>query len=188
MSVEFSANISTLRKEKNISQKDAADALGVSQALLSHYEKGIRECSLDFVKKAAEYYDVTTDYLLGLSETRHAFNELLADYDLPGDSALNAKTLLRSLIYLSGAAEKSGDTAQIFFDDYFSLCLKKYLAIVQTDGKNTEKVCDMILSLLTDNKKRQEIKSSELSDKPLTVKTVEQHSDMLIAKNLAEIL
>ncbi len=188
MSIEFSAKLSALRREKSISQKDAAEALGVSQALLSHYEKGIRECSLDFVKKAADYYNVTSDYLLGLSETRHAFNELLADYDLAADSALNPKTILRCLLFLSGVAEKAGDASQIFFDDYFSLCIRKYLSVLQPNEKNIERMCDMILSVLTDERKKQDIKPTELTEKPLTVKTVEQHSNMLIAKNIAEIM
>ena len=59
--------ITLLRKERNISQKKAAADLGVSQALLSHYEKGIRECGLDFIVKAADYYGVSCDYLLGRS-------------------------------------------------------------------------------------------------------------------------
>ena len=53
-----------------MSQKQAAADLGISQALLSHYEKGIRECGLDFLVKTAEYYDVTTDYLLGRTVQR----------------------------------------------------------------------------------------------------------------------
>jgi len=54
-----------LRKERGISQKQAAADLHISQALLSHYEKGIRECGLDFVVAAADYYGVSCDYLLG---------------------------------------------------------------------------------------------------------------------------
>ena len=53
-----------------MSQKQAAADLGVSQALLSHYEKGIRECGLDFLIRTAEYYDVSTDYLLGRTVQR----------------------------------------------------------------------------------------------------------------------
>ena len=41
--------------------------MGVSQALLSHYEKGIRECGLDFLSRAAKFYGVTTDFMLGLT-------------------------------------------------------------------------------------------------------------------------
>ncbi|MCL2774108.1 MAG: helix-turn-helix transcriptional regulator [Oscillospiraceae bacterium] len=61
----FSQNLRKLRENKKISQKSAAASLGISQALLSHYEKGIRECKLDFLSKAAKFYNVTTDFLLG---------------------------------------------------------------------------------------------------------------------------
>ena len=67
MNSDFPRIISLLRKERNISQKQAAADLGVSQALLSHYEKGIRECGLDFLVRAADYYNVSCDYLLGRS-------------------------------------------------------------------------------------------------------------------------
>ena len=66
---KFAATLSQLRRERGISQKKAAGDLGISQALLSHYEKGIRECGLDFVVKCADYYGVTTDYLLGPAAT-----------------------------------------------------------------------------------------------------------------------
>ena len=68
---KFAATLSQLRRERGISQKKAAGDLGISQALLSHYEKGIRECGLDFVVKCADYYGVTTDYLLGVSASRN---------------------------------------------------------------------------------------------------------------------
>ena len=55
MNNTFGSIISYLRKEKGISQKQASSDLGISQALLSHYEKGIRECGLDFVVKVADY-------------------------------------------------------------------------------------------------------------------------------------
>ncbi len=68
---KFAVVLSRLRKERGISQKRAATDLGISQALLSHYEKGIRECGLDFVIKCSNYYGVTTDYLLGVSDSRN---------------------------------------------------------------------------------------------------------------------
>ena len=68
--MEFNRIIKLLRKERGITQKQAAEDLGVSQALLSHYEKGIRECGLDFVVRVADYYNVSCDYLLGRSADR----------------------------------------------------------------------------------------------------------------------
>ena len=70
MKSEFSRVITLLRKEKNISQKHAAAELGISQALLSHYENGIRECGLGFLVKCADFYGVSCDYLLGRSADR----------------------------------------------------------------------------------------------------------------------
>jgi transcriptional regulator with XRE-family HTH domain len=67
---DFPRIITLLRKERGLSQKSAAESLGVSQALLSHYEKGIRECGLDFVVRTADFYSVSTDYLLGRSPSR----------------------------------------------------------------------------------------------------------------------
>ena len=66
----FSKNLRKLREEKQISQKSAASSLGISQALLSHYEKGIRECGLDFLSRVSKFYEVSTDFMLGISETR----------------------------------------------------------------------------------------------------------------------
>lgn len=70
MNNDFPRIVTLLRKERGLSQKQAALELGVSQALLSHYEKGIRECGLDFIVKIADYYDVSCDYLLGRTVER----------------------------------------------------------------------------------------------------------------------
>jgi len=81
MNTDFSRILTLLRKEKGISQKAAAAELNISQALLSHYEKGIRECGLDFVIRAADFYGVSCDYLLGRSPERTGMT--LAVEDIP---------------------------------------------------------------------------------------------------------
>lgn len=70
MNNDFPRIITFLRKERGLSQKQVATDLEISQALLSHYEKGIRECGLDFLIKMAEYYEVSCDYLLGRTVQR----------------------------------------------------------------------------------------------------------------------
>lgn len=79
----FPRILTLLRKERGISQKEAARELEVSQALLSHYEKGIRECGLDFVVRAADYYQVSCDYLLG--RTADKSGTILKAEDIPED-------------------------------------------------------------------------------------------------------
>lgn len=100
MSTSVSTRLVSLRKEKNLSQKEAAAELGVSQALLSHYEKGIRECGLDFLCRASTFYDVSTDYLLGLTENKMMSDALFIDQELPQDSEMRMSTIFRSSVYL----------------------------------------------------------------------------------------
>ena len=64
MSVNFASVLSGLRREHGLSQRQAAADLGVSQALLSHYENGLREPRLEFVVRACDYYGVSADYML----------------------------------------------------------------------------------------------------------------------------
>jgi len=75
MKAEFSKVLSMLRHEKGISQRKAASDLKISQALLSHYENGVREPGLDFVGRACCYYGVSSDFLLGLKPLRAGASE-----------------------------------------------------------------------------------------------------------------
>lgn len=70
MASEFSRTLSLLRQERGVSQRTAAGDLGISQALLSHYENGIREPGLPFVVRACEYYHVSADFILGRTLSR----------------------------------------------------------------------------------------------------------------------
>ncbi len=82
MNKEFGRILSFLRKEKGYSQKKVSADLEISQALLSHYEKGIRECGLDFLVKVADYFDVSTDYLLGRTVTPAGLNAQIDENDI----------------------------------------------------------------------------------------------------------
>ena len=64
----FSQTMSELRKARGYSQRKVAEDLNISQALLSHYENGVREPGLNFVCRACDYYGVSADYLLCRSE------------------------------------------------------------------------------------------------------------------------
>lgn len=79
---KFHRNLSNLRHEKGLSQKVASARLGVSQALLSHYEKGIREPGFDFLIRCAEYYDCSVDYLLGRTNDRRGIAYVPEEYEL----------------------------------------------------------------------------------------------------------
>ena len=57
-----------LRREKGLTQKQVANAIGVVPTAITNYESGIREPSIAVLKKLCLFYDVSADYLIGLSD------------------------------------------------------------------------------------------------------------------------
>ena len=92
----FSDRLTLQRKQKGVSQKQAAADLGISQALLSHYENGIREPGLQFLVKAADYYNVSCDYLLGHAANVLQLNQAVDFEDLPEDEEFSRETFIRA--------------------------------------------------------------------------------------------
>lgn len=60
-----------LREEKGLFQSDIAKILGVSVAAVGFYENEKRDMSPETIIKLAEYFGVSTDYLLGKSDIRN---------------------------------------------------------------------------------------------------------------------
>lgn len=62
------SRLKKLRENKNISQKELAENIGVSDVMISMYEQDKKQPSLVTISKIAEYFYVTTDFLLGREE------------------------------------------------------------------------------------------------------------------------
>ena len=196
MKNEFSRIITKLRKQKGLSQKDAAKELGISQSLLSHYEKGIRECGLEFLVKTADYYDVSVDYLLGRTNSPNLpTNESdgIPDVDELRDvnnvksntyCLLNRKLLLNSTAVIYSLLAQTGNKK-------LNRCVTDYLMIAEyniirklyslkennpndlftiTDGAG-DRFCDAALTLLSARieslRKSGSVDGIELSQKKL---------------------
>lgn len=83
------SRIKQLREKRGLIQEILAAELGITQQMLSKYERDVTFIKVDILKKIAVYFNVTTDYLLGLSEVKRDLqgqmkvNETLdEDYDL----------------------------------------------------------------------------------------------------------
>ena len=114
MAMEFSRILTLLRKERDITQKQAAQELGISQAPLSHYEKGIRECGLAFVVRVAEYYDVSCDYLLGRSAERSG--QTIRVEDLPESGASTAGSVYRGSVLPTMYKKLLENSLEVLYD------------------------------------------------------------------------
>lgn len=66
MKDNLGTKIFELRKERNLSQSELAKKIGVSQKAIDFWEKGINEPKASYIVKLAIFFNVTSDYLLGL--------------------------------------------------------------------------------------------------------------------------
>lgn len=83
------SRIKQLRQKRGVIQEILAAELGITQQMLSKYERDVTLIKVDILKKIAAYFNVTTDYLLGVSDVKRDIkgqmkvNETLdAYYDL----------------------------------------------------------------------------------------------------------
>lgn len=64
------SRIKQLRENRGLIQEILASELGITQQMLSKYERDVLCIKVDVLKRIAEYFNVTTDYLLGVSEVK----------------------------------------------------------------------------------------------------------------------
>ncbi len=68
--MDFSIRLETLLEEKNITQKQLAFDLHIASSTINDYIKNYREPDFGMLVRLAQYFDVCTDYLLGLSDEK----------------------------------------------------------------------------------------------------------------------
>lgn len=154
MSTDFSRSLALLRREKGVSQRAAAKELGISQALLSHYENGVREPGLAFVVKACDFYNVSADFLLGRTLSRDGTTILDADtlYDASEErdnvmrgsvmATLGKKLLVNSVSMLFDLLGKTGERGAIkAATEYLSTAIyKMFRHLYRAPGTNNEDI------------------------------------------------
>ena len=111
---DFSRSLSLLRQEKGISQRQAAAALGISQALLSHYENGVREPGLAFVVRACDFYNVSADFLLGRTLSRDGTTIL--DVDTLFDASTQPDNVLKGSVMATLSKKLVVNSVGVLFD------------------------------------------------------------------------
>lgn len=66
----MASRIKEVRESRHLIQEIVANEIGVTQQVFSKYERDITNIKVDVLIKLAEYFNVTTDYLLGLSDVK----------------------------------------------------------------------------------------------------------------------
>lgn len=192
MHTTFSERLASLRKERGLTQKEAAEQLGVSAALLSHYEKGIRECGLSFLCKAAAFYDVSCDYILGVSDSRHAMDESFDEHDTPQDKEFRTVTLFRAAAMLGDCMSAVG--AQDRLRAYFALAIYRIAVRASAQGvvpkawisypeSAAEALSDAVMdSIVKNGIPRPEKPTAPKTAEPACIQTVVEHCERILQK------
>ena len=68
--MDFGKRLISLRKEHHLTRESFADILGISRFTLRNYELNKNEPNSDFLKEISGYFNVSIDYLLGVTDER----------------------------------------------------------------------------------------------------------------------
>lgn len=118
----ISENLMSLRKQRNLTMRDVAEKVGVSLSAYQKYENGTRDVSTEMLSKLADFYGVTTDYLLGRDTGEpEPLDQLAAEFNM---TALEKKIVEN---YLSLPESMRGDLMEF---------LRKTVKEVQEENGN----------------------------------------------------
>lgn len=108
----FSDRLKELRIEKGLTQAQFVDGLGITASALSAYEKNLKNPSISVAKRIAEKYNVSIDWLCGLSENKSSDNTFRTYRDI-----VNALFEIDKYTELILDIEKESDCPYLTFDD-----------------------------------------------------------------------
>lgn len=73
--MNYAQRIRDLREDRDLTQETVAEILGTSRSYYGRYERGLHPMTADQIKILAEYYNVSADYILGLTNEYRALKK-----------------------------------------------------------------------------------------------------------------
>lgn len=131
METIFSKRLKDLREDHDETQDDLAKSTGISRSSIVNYEQGTRVPTADVVPKIASHFNVTTDYLFGLTNepAKHtdtigakitALQKLMPSTEKPVISTENLNNLLMAIINLLVVDQQSGTLSVEILSDFIN--------------------------------------------------------------------
>ena len=105
----FADRLKELRKERNVTQIQLAEALGVSKGTVAMWETGKREPNFDMINRLSDFFDRRIDYILGYSEDASSPRMTEEEMDFLARSDLEERFYEIIMSYL--ALDEFGKTA-----------------------------------------------------------------------------
>lgn len=114
----FAARFKKLRESAGLKQSEIGERLGVSRGAISFYENCDRTPDIEFAAKAAKFFHVSTDWLLGLSSYKDTETANLAVEDI-GLSERATKALINLAQSSDALSENKISTINLMLEDDF---------------------------------------------------------------------
>ena len=134
----FNRILKELRDEKNLTQQELADELGVARMTINFYESNRRTPDINFAVKAANYFNVSVDYLVGNSNLKskqdHRYTKDQVDnlediiYHLPASAS---QDLLTNLCEVLKIAHKRGIEREMLYLLSMTAYQSKFIAYAE---------------------------------------------------------
>lgn len=111
--------IKLLREAKGLTQQQITQdpAFGIKQGTLSAYERNAREPNIETIRRIAEYFGVTSDYLIGISEHQTAEYDAVGKVIPLSDDAIDALRGYDAAVLSTISSVLSASAATEFFED-----------------------------------------------------------------------
>ena len=133
----FGERLQLLRALNGVSQEKFAKALNISRISVSHYETRLRTPDIDVLLKTAEFFGVSADYLLGLSDVKNTDTDLQAICkalnlsEKAVENLRNAKEKAVNLMLSSGEWSEFVDGVAQYLQGGENVQYKKFIATQQ---------------------------------------------------------
>jgi transcriptional regulator with XRE-family HTH domain len=119
-----------LRLKNNLTSRELSKALNISESSISLYENGKRKPSIELIIKVADYFNVTTDFLLGVSDNYLTNPEKDSKADF-SEVLENIITLLNNQNYIIFDGKDVDDKTVIIFKNNLNFVLENMRMITE---------------------------------------------------------
>ena len=102
--IEFSKRLIQLREQRGITQQELADKLKITRQSLSLYEKAERTINIELLARIADFFNVSTDYLMGRTDTATMNEDIQTACKITGlsEEAINKFAKILNIIINGG--------------------------------------------------------------------------------------
>lgn len=143
--MSFGKRLKQLRTDKEITQLQLSEILGTAKSNISKYEAGTIEPNISILCKLGQYFNVSTDYLLGITNTESAYGPPLERKGANEEAGGNlAYWISKTGLSYAEVAEKVG-VSESLLEDYCSGCMEPPLEVLEGLAKLCSVSTDCLL-------------------------------------------